>query len=163
MPLLFRVVFCHCFIIVLPSVWSVILSQHGGKTNAFTSSQQTNYHFDVNTDAFEEALDRWILLSWFPTFLISHDNFLTEYHGLFADLPNSSLNLWCPLMLPQGKLKLLTLVRHHFTTLSYVSSFPCYLLIFVHFLARCHRKPKELIIWCVENEPGNYSCHCEFL
>jgi len=36
--------------------------QHGGSTNAFTSSEQTNYHFEVNTDGFEEALDRYILL-----------------------------------------------------------------------------------------------------
>jgi len=34
------------------------LTQHGGSTNAFTSSENTNYFFDVNTDGFEEALDR---------------------------------------------------------------------------------------------------------
>ncbi|KAL5743842.1 hypothetical protein ACOSQ2_026958 [Xanthoceras sorbifolium] len=34
-------------------------AQHGGSTNAFTSSEHTNYYFDVNTDCFEEALDRF--------------------------------------------------------------------------------------------------------
>ncbi|XP_052485283.1 insulin-degrading enzyme-like 1, peroxisomal isoform X5 [Gossypium raimondii] len=33
--------------------------QHGGSTNAFTASEMTNYFFDVNTDCFEEALDRF--------------------------------------------------------------------------------------------------------
>ncbi|RVW16486.1 Insulin-degrading enzyme-like 1, peroxisomal [Vitis vinifera] len=32
---------------------------HGGSTNAFTASEHTNYFFDVNTDCFEEALDRF--------------------------------------------------------------------------------------------------------
>ncbi|KAH7856078.1 hypothetical protein Vadar_032483 [Vaccinium darrowii] len=35
------------------------ISEHGGSTNAFTSSVHTNYHFDVNADCFEEALDRF--------------------------------------------------------------------------------------------------------
>ncbi|XP_052485279.1 insulin-degrading enzyme-like 1, peroxisomal isoform X2 [Gossypium raimondii] len=30
-----------------------------GSTNAFTASEMTNYFFDVNTDCFEEALDRF--------------------------------------------------------------------------------------------------------
>jgi hypothetical protein len=32
--------------------------QHGGSSNAFTSSETTNFYFDVNVDNFEEALDR---------------------------------------------------------------------------------------------------------
>lgn len=36
--------------------------QHGGSTNAFTASEHTNYHFNVNVDCFEEALDRWTFL-----------------------------------------------------------------------------------------------------
>ncbi|XP_031397811.1 insulin-degrading enzyme-like 1, peroxisomal isoform X2 [Punica granatum] len=35
------------------------ITEHGGGTNAFTSSRDTNYHFDVNADSFEEALDRF--------------------------------------------------------------------------------------------------------
>lgn len=37
-------------------------AQHGGRTNAYTSSEHTNYFFDVNSDGFEEALDRLMLL-----------------------------------------------------------------------------------------------------
>jgi len=32
--------------------------QHGGSTNVVTSSEHTNYYFEVNTNGFEEALDR---------------------------------------------------------------------------------------------------------
>ncbi|KAJ8755593.1 hypothetical protein K2173_022172 [Erythroxylum novogranatense] len=32
---------------------------HGGSTNAFTASANTNFFFDVNVDCFEEALDRF--------------------------------------------------------------------------------------------------------
>ncbi|KAH9624687.1 hypothetical protein KSS87_001154 [Heliosperma pusillum] len=32
--------------------------KHGGCTNAYTGSKDTNFHFEVNSDAFEEALDR---------------------------------------------------------------------------------------------------------
>ncbi|KAH9294448.1 hypothetical protein KI387_040343, partial [Taxus chinensis] len=32
---------------------------HGGRSNAFTSSEHTNFHFDVNASYFEEALDRF--------------------------------------------------------------------------------------------------------
>lgn len=34
------------------------LFQHGGSTNASTSSERTVFHFDVNVDSIEEALDR---------------------------------------------------------------------------------------------------------
>lgn len=39
-------------------------AQHGGSTNAFTATEHTNYYFDVNTDCFEEALDRCVLFSF---------------------------------------------------------------------------------------------------
>ncbi|GAB2267014.1 Insulin-degrading enzyme-like 1, peroxisomal [Dionaea muscipula] len=35
------------------------ITQNGGSTNAFTSWEHTNYYFDVNPDAFEEAMDRF--------------------------------------------------------------------------------------------------------
>ncbi|XP_062166020.1 insulin-degrading enzyme-like 1, peroxisomal isoform X1 [Alnus glutinosa] len=35
------------------------ITEHGGRTNAFTSSEHTNYHFEVNADGFEEAFDRF--------------------------------------------------------------------------------------------------------
>ncbi|KAL1312426.1 hypothetical protein HN51_039044 [Arachis hypogaea] len=39
--------------------YSKYITEHGGNTNAFTSAEHTNYYFDVNTDGFEEALDRF--------------------------------------------------------------------------------------------------------
>ena len=42
--------------------------QHGGSTNAFTASEFTNYYFDVNSDAFEEALDRLMAVAYFLTY-----------------------------------------------------------------------------------------------
>lgn len=38
------------------------MSEHGGHTNAYTSNESTNYHFDVNWEALEPALDRSPLL-----------------------------------------------------------------------------------------------------
>ncbi|KAK2653140.1 hypothetical protein Ddye_012996 [Dipteronia dyeriana] len=43
----------------LEDSYSNYITRHGGSTNAFTASEHTNYHFDVNTDCFEEALDRF--------------------------------------------------------------------------------------------------------
>lgn len=34
------------------------LSKHGGRDNAYTATENTNYHFDVLSEYFEEALDR---------------------------------------------------------------------------------------------------------
>ncbi|XP_020881483.1 insulin-degrading enzyme-like 2 isoform X2 [Arabidopsis lyrata subsp. lyrata] len=39
--------------------YSKNITEHGGSTNAYTSSEDTNYHFDINTDSFDEALDRF--------------------------------------------------------------------------------------------------------
>ncbi|GAA0154124.1 metalloprotease [Lithospermum erythrorhizon] len=43
----------------LEDSYSKYITEHGGSTNAFTSSENTNYYFDVNADSFEEALDRF--------------------------------------------------------------------------------------------------------
>ncbi|KAL4558067.1 hypothetical protein LXL04_036263 [Taraxacum kok-saghyz] len=43
----------------LEDSYSTYISAHGGRTNAYTSTQNTNYYFDVNADCFEEALDRF--------------------------------------------------------------------------------------------------------
>ncbi|CAK9155612.1 unnamed protein product [Ilex paraguariensis] len=43
----------------LEDSYSKYITEHGGSANAFTSSEHTNYHFDINTDCFEEALDRF--------------------------------------------------------------------------------------------------------
>ncbi|GLT29356.1 hypothetical protein SLA2020_042280 [Shorea laevis] len=42
----------------LEDSYSKYISEHGGRTNAFTASESTNFHSDVNIDGFEEALDR---------------------------------------------------------------------------------------------------------
>lgn len=39
--------------------YNKFLTEHGGHSNAYTSSEHTNYHFDVNPDHIEEALDRF--------------------------------------------------------------------------------------------------------
>lgn len=44
-----------------PPPCSKFVSEHGGHTNAYTSNESTNYHFDVNWDCLEPALDRWVL------------------------------------------------------------------------------------------------------
>uniref|UniRef100_A0A5B7AKQ5 Putative Insulinase (Peptidase family M16) family protein isoform 1 n=1 Tax=Davidia involucrata TaxID=16924 RepID=A0A5B7AKQ5_DAVIN len=43
----------------LEDSYSKYITEHGGSTNAFTAPEHTNYYFDVNTDCFEEALDRF--------------------------------------------------------------------------------------------------------
>ncbi|GAB2227967.1 hypothetical protein Droror1_Dr00009796 [Drosera rotundifolia] len=43
----------------LEDSYSKYITQNGGSTNAFTAWEHTNYYFDVNADAFEEALDRF--------------------------------------------------------------------------------------------------------
>ncbi|XP_071716303.1 insulin-degrading enzyme-like 1, peroxisomal [Rutidosis leptorrhynchoides] len=43
----------------LEDSYSTYISEHGGRTNAYTTSEQTNYYFDVNADCFDEALDRF--------------------------------------------------------------------------------------------------------
>ncbi|KAI7990111.1 Insulin-degrading enzyme-like 1, peroxisomal [Camellia lanceoleosa] len=43
----------------LEDSYSKYITEHGGSTNAFTSSERTNYYFDVISDSFEEALDRF--------------------------------------------------------------------------------------------------------
>ncbi|KAJ7565037.1 hypothetical protein O6H91_02G045200 [Diphasiastrum complanatum] len=43
----------------LEESYSKYLVEHGGHANAYTSSEQTNFHFDVNADYLTEALDRF--------------------------------------------------------------------------------------------------------
>lgn len=41
------------------NAYSEFLKSHGGMSNAYTSQDHTNYHFQVNHDGFPEALDRF--------------------------------------------------------------------------------------------------------
>ncbi|GLT96009.1 hypothetical protein SLE2022_136590 [Rubroshorea leprosula] len=43
----------------LEDSYSKYVAEHGGSTDAVISSEYTNLRFDVNTDGFEEALDRF--------------------------------------------------------------------------------------------------------
>ncbi|KAG6414124.1 hypothetical protein SASPL_126842 [Salvia splendens] len=47
--------------------YSKYITEHGGSTNAFTASENTNFYFDVNPDSFEEALDRFAQFFIKPT------------------------------------------------------------------------------------------------
>ncbi|KAJ3307410.1 Insulinase (Peptidase M16) [Kappamyces sp. JEL0829] len=51
--------------------YSSFLSKHGGRSNAFTSGDHTNYFFDVHADFLEGALDRFSKFFIEPLFLES--------------------------------------------------------------------------------------------
>lgn len=44
------------------------LSQHGGASNAYTSEEHTNYHFEVKSEAFKGAIDRFAQFFLCPLF-----------------------------------------------------------------------------------------------
>lgn len=48
--------------------YSSFLSQRGGSSNAFTSSEHTNFHFDIPSEHFCEALQRFISFFTHPIF-----------------------------------------------------------------------------------------------
>ncbi|KAK7336558.1 hypothetical protein VNO77_17103 [Canavalia gladiata] len=63
--------------------YSKYISEHGGSTNAFTASEHTNYYFDVNTDGFEEALDRFA--QFFTKPLMSADATMREIKAVDSE------------------------------------------------------------------------------
>ncbi|KAG1368760.1 Insulin-degrading enzyme-like 1, peroxisomal [Cocos nucifera] len=63
--------------------YSKYITEHGGSTNAFTSSEQTNFHFDVNAGSFEEALDRFA--QFFVRPLMSRDATLREIKAVDSE------------------------------------------------------------------------------
>ena len=48
--------------------YSSFLAQRGGSSNAFTSSEHTNFHFDIPSEHFSEALQRFISFFTHPIF-----------------------------------------------------------------------------------------------
>lgn len=58
-------------------------SENGGSTNAYTSSESTNYHFDVNHDHLEGALDRFAQFFISPT--ISQDGVEREVNAVDSE------------------------------------------------------------------------------
>eukprot|EP00884_Botryococcus_braunii_P023678 jgi/Botrbrau1/9995/Bobra.0012s0084.1 len=63
--------------------YSKFLSDHGGNCNAFTSREDTNYHFKVNHDSLEGALDRFAQFFLCP--LISADGVEREVNAVESE------------------------------------------------------------------------------
>ncbi|CAL9246036.1 unnamed protein product [Arabidopsis halleri] len=59
------------------------VNEHGGSSNAFTSTEDTNYHFDINTDSFDEALDRFA--QFFIKPLLSADATMREIKAVDSE------------------------------------------------------------------------------
>lgn len=67
----------------LEDSYSKYITEHGGSTNAYTSSDHTNFYFDVNADSFEEALDRFAQFFIHP--LMSDDATLREIKAVDSE------------------------------------------------------------------------------
>lgn len=67
----------------LEDSYSKYITEHGGSTNAFTTSEHTNYFFDVNADSFEEALDRFA--QFFTKPLMSADATMREIKAVDSE------------------------------------------------------------------------------
>ena len=59
------------------------LQDHGGYSNAYTSSENTNYYFDVSTDGLEEALERFS--RFFVSPLFSLDGVAREVNAVHSE------------------------------------------------------------------------------
>ena len=51
-----------------PGEYQAFISQHGGSHNAYTSTENTNYFFDIDVDYLEQALDRFAPFFSSPNF-----------------------------------------------------------------------------------------------
>lgn len=63
--------------------YSKFIAEKGGKTNAYTSNESTQYHFDVAWDALPEALDRFA--QFFISPLISQDGVEREVKAVDSE------------------------------------------------------------------------------
>ncbi|KAI8104302.1 hypothetical protein M9434_002862 [Picochlorum sp. BPE23] len=79
--------------------YSKFISSKGGSTNAYTSNESTNFHFDVNCEWLEDALDRFAQFFIHP--LISADGVLREAKAVDSEHeknlnsdPWKQLQLW---------------------------------------------------------------------
>ena len=41
------------------TLFCYVVLQHGGRANAYTAAEETNYHLEVSHDSLDEALDRY--------------------------------------------------------------------------------------------------------
>ncbi len=69
--------------------FSDFLSQHGGYTNAYTSSKNTNYHFSVHYDYLAESLDR--LAEFFISPLFNEDYLQKEIQAVHSEYQKNLL------------------------------------------------------------------------
>jgi len=74
------------------------IQEKGGKTNAYTSNESTNFHFDVNSDHLEEALDRFAQFFICPS--ISENGVLREAKAVDSEhSKNLNSDFWKQLQL----------------------------------------------------------------
>ena len=66
-----------------PHGYSDFLSTHGGSDNAFTSTQETNYYFSVDSAYLREALDRFA--QFFVAPLFEQSSVEEEVHAVNAE------------------------------------------------------------------------------
>ncbi|XP_022743488.1 insulin-degrading enzyme-like 1, peroxisomal isoform X2 [Durio zibethinus] len=98
----------------LEDSYSKYITEHGGSTNAFTGSEQTNYYFDVNTDCFEDALDRFA--QFFINPLMSADATMREIKAVDSENQKNLLSdAWRMIQL-QKHLSLESHPYHKFST-----------------------------------------------
>ncbi|KAG0597423.1 hypothetical protein M758_UG337100 [Ceratodon purpureus] len=64
-------------------MYKKFLSEHGGYANAYTGHVHTNYHFDVNANHLEEALDRFA--QFFISPLLSSEATSREIHAVDSE------------------------------------------------------------------------------
>lgn len=79
--------------------YSKYIAEKGGSTNAYTANESTNYHFDVNWESLEEALDRFA--QFFISPMISPDGVERESKAVDSEHkknlnsdPWKQLQLW---------------------------------------------------------------------
>ncbi|KAL4198409.1 hypothetical protein AMTRI_Chr03g140060 [Amborella trichopoda] len=73
--------------------YSKYIAEHGGYTNAFTDDEHTNFHFDVMTEYFEEALDRFA--QFFVKPLMSPDATMREINAVDSEHQKNLLTDYC--------------------------------------------------------------------
>lgn len=67
----------------IEDTYSKYIAEHGGSTNAFTTSEHTNFYFDVNNDCLDDALDRFA--QFFIKPLMSPDATLREIKAVDSE------------------------------------------------------------------------------
>ncbi|OAY40427.1 insulin-degrading enzyme-like 1, peroxisomal [Manihot esculenta] len=67
----------------LEGSYSKYILENGGRYNAYTTYEHTNFHFDVNSDCFEEALDRFAQFFLAP--LLSADATMREIKAVDSE------------------------------------------------------------------------------